>query len=410
MRKVFTDDLPRMGKLISWVKSIGYKVKFIYDDIEGWVEIIDCKSSILYIKYTNNIFKITTEDFKKCKMGGILKLHTKNFKCNINENIVDNKRNITIIDREYRVRYKKNSSKCNDKYYKYKCNKCGNEDWIYEGNLLNQELGCNVCCFPSQKIVLGINTIWDTDRWMCDLGISEEDAKTHTKCSHDKIKVTCPDCGRTKKITIANIHTYKSIKCSCSDKVSYPQKFMWATLEQLNINFKKEFAPKWCRYIDFNNINKIKVGRYDFLLYDTYIEGKEVIVETDGRWHSKDNNLSGQRKEESEYIDFTKDTLALENGYEVIRIDCEKSELEFIKQNILNSKLSEIFDLSIIDWLKCEEFALSNRVKEACDYKKDNPNITVSEISNIMKLDSSTIRRYLHKGHKLGWCYYVTNK
>src|SRR5574344_202584 len=46
---------------------------------------------------------------------------------------------------------------------------------------------------------------------------------------------------------------------------------------------------------------------------------------------------------------------------------CRKSELEYIKNNIFESKLNEIFDLSKIKWDECEEFALSNRVKEACD-------------------------------------------
>ena len=29
----------------------------------------------------------------------------------------------------------------------------------------------------SYRAKLGVNTIWDKARWMCDLGISEEDAK-----------------------------------------------------------------------------------------------------------------------------------------------------------------------------------------------------------------------------------------
>ena len=40
MRKVFLDELPRGGKCvnknsINWKESIGYKVKFVYDNIEG---------------------------------------------------------------------------------------------------------------------------------------------------------------------------------------------------------------------------------------------------------------------------------------------------------------------------------------------------------------------------------------
>lgn len=148
LKKVFLDNLPTkegIGKnkekrIFNWIESKGYKIKFIYENIEGYVEIIDYKKSCLYIKYLNNdIFKINTEDFKKCKLGGMLGLHIKIFKYNINKNIIDENRNITIIDREYRPRYKKNGSKCNDRYYKYHCDKCGNEDWILESNLVNQK-------------------------------------------------------------------------------------------------------------------------------------------------------------------------------------------------------------------------------------------------------------------------------
>ena len=36
MRKVYLDNLPRMNnKTISWKNSVGFKIKFEYDDIVG---------------------------------------------------------------------------------------------------------------------------------------------------------------------------------------------------------------------------------------------------------------------------------------------------------------------------------------------------------------------------------------
>lgn len=72
----------------------------------------------------------------------------------------------------------------------------------------------------------------------------------------------------------------------------------------------------------------------------------------------------------------------------------------------MNSRLNDIFDLSIIDWLKCEEFALNNRIKEVCEYKKDNSNMSTIDIGKIFKLKDITIRRYLKQGTELGWCNY----
>ena len=415
MKKVFLDDLPRWEKgdgavkigTIKWKKSIGYKIKGVYDEINFEVEIVDYDGKYLYIKYLDKpIFKIGTGNFCECKLGKLLGKKTSDFKAEIRQVFKDNKRDITIINREHRVKIKNNGSKQKYKWYKYKCNKCGNENWIEESGLLSdRQQGCNVCCPNPQKIVLGINTIWDTDRWMCDLGVSEEDSKKYTSQSNKKITATCPDCGREKTITISNVYKCHSIGCICSDGISYPEKIMSSALKQLNINLKTEFSPKWCTYTDYKDKNKIKTGKYDFLLDNVFIDGKQVIIEMDGGFHYIDNKMSGQTKEESEYIDNMKDKSALKNGYEVIRIDCRYSELRFIKQNILNSRLSKILNLNDINWFKCEEFALSNRVKEACDLWNSGIKST-KKIGEIMRLGTSTVGTYLNKGSNLKWCDY----
>ena len=79
MRKVFLDELPRRGKLINWKESVGHKVKFVYDNIEGEVEIInyDTKGSKLTIKYKDKIKPIKSSDFSRCKIGELLNIYTK---------------------------------------------------------------------------------------------------------------------------------------------------------------------------------------------------------------------------------------------------------------------------------------------------------------------------------------------
>ena len=41
MRKVFLDNLPKFNNKIDWKNSVGYIVNFVYDNIEGTLEIID---------------------------------------------------------------------------------------------------------------------------------------------------------------------------------------------------------------------------------------------------------------------------------------------------------------------------------------------------------------------------------
>lgn len=392
MKKVLLEELPKTSEKgnINWKMSIGHKVKFFYDNIKGCVEIVDYdnKSRYLYLKYLDkDIFKIHINNFQNCKLGNMLSIITTDFKVKIGTDFKDDKKNLTIINREYRENpYSKTN---NWKWYKYKCNICGwEEGWIEEGNLLKGQ-GCGCC--HGLIVVRGINDIPTTAPWMIKFfqgGYNE--AKLYTKSSNQKIRPICPDCGRIKDklVNISNIYKIHSIGCTCGDGYSYPNKLMFSLLKQIS----NKYSPDW-----------IKPKRYDF-----YFEfnKRKYIVEMDGLWHNKDNKMSGKTIEQSKGIDKYKDNLAKKHNIKVIRINSDKSELEYIKNNIINSELNNIFDLSIINWSQCEEFALSNLVKQVCDIKKESLDLTIIEICKIIGFTKTTIKDYLKKGTKLGWCDY----
>lgn len=401
-KEIDLSELPKRGKLISWKNSSGYKIKGIYDDIEFEVEIIkyDKDTGRLTIKYKNKIFNILACEFAKCGLGKILGKITNEFKIQINTLIQDNKRDIIIIDREIRTITRKDKGKENRKYYKYCCNKDGYEGWIEEGNLL-QGNGCLACCKTKSTPILDINLMYNTDPWMIPY-VGEEIAKTHTSQSSKKVQVTCPDCGhiKSKKVRIADIYKNHSIGCNCSDKISFGEKTMFSILEQLKIQFQTQLSKT-----RFNWCNKY--------YYDFYFElnKEQYICEINGIQHYEQTNRKGARtlKEEQEN-DRIKKELALANGIKpenYIVLDCRYSEFEFIKQNILNSKLNKLFDLSKIDWIKVEKFALSNRVKEACNLWNSGISST-QDIAIIMKLARNTITKYLKKGSSsaINWCNY----
>ena len=394
-RKVFLDDLPRLKNCkINWKGSIGYKVKFIYDDIEGLVEIVDVIDRHLYIKYLDkSIFKIAFSSFSRGMFGKLLEKVTDSFKVEIGQVFEDDKRYLVITDRKYRYRESNKGYIDKQKWYKYKCNKCGYEDWIIEGHLLEGN-GCKPC--GGTIAVEGYNDIPTTAPYLIPyFQGGYDEAKLYTKNSNRKIVPVCPHCNNIhyKYSAINKLNLGNGFNCIyCSDGIKYPEKLMFSILKQLNVIFSPHKIFEWS--------NKKE--------YDFYVNSLDMIIETHGLQHYKKQGWKNSKPlEEQKTNDNYKEQLALTNNIkEYIVIDCRYSELEYIKQNILKSKLNELFDLSIIYWNKVEEFALSNRVKEACDYCKNNPIMTPKTISEIMNMSRTTISKYLKIGTKLGWCKY----
>ena len=351
MKKVFLENLPRKmyrGRdCIDWENSKGYEVNFVYDDIEGYIEILDYirdKNSKLLLKYNEKEILMGTGHFKECKLGNLLNVNTANFKIEIGTHIKDNKRDITIIDRKYEKR-RHGKSMVNEKLYKYRCNKCGYE--------------------------CGEHIDVTTRKYLNEYWVPESDLI-------GKRQVGC---------------------LRCKDTFKYPEKFMFNFLNQININFVKEYSPKW-------SDNK----RYDFYFEK---DGKEYIIETHGAQHyiGGFERCGGKTLQEEQENDEYKKELALHNGIKeenYIIIDCRKSELEFIKNNILHSRLNEIFDLSNVDWIKIGEDSEKSLVKDISDYW--NKGFTIKEISNKLNIRYKTVRASLKKGSKIGWNNYDPKK
>lgn len=387
------NKLPR-NKLgaIDWIGSVGSKVYFEYDDIKDYIEIVDYipKNQKIKIKYKNNYDTMASSMFVKCSFGKILNKRTGGFKLSIGETIVDDRRDLVIIDREYRT--SKGGKKYNEKWYKYYCMNCGAELWTIESSLL-KEIGCSCC---ANKIVIeGINDIATTDSWMISIIDDLNFCKTHTHGSNIKINPVCPDCGRkmNKMIPVYKIYEQHSIGCNCKDGVSYPNKFMFNLLKQLNINFINEYSPEW--------IGKMK--------YDFYISSMNLIIEMDGglghgkRIYNKENKTIEQTIECDKY----KDEMAKKHNLKVIRIDCDydhNDRFEYIKEKTVKG-LQEILDLTNINWKECNAYSCNNLVKIACKIKNDNPNLTTRQISEIMGYNCATIRDWLKHGNGI-WCNY----
>ena len=182
----------------------------------------------------------------------------------------------------------------------------------------------------------------------------------------------------------------------CGDGISYPNKFIRSMLSQiLGKNVCYEWNEEWSKPYKYDN----------YFIFNN----KEYIVEADGGWHYEDNKLSGVSVDYAKQIDKLKEELAINHGISVIRIDCRESNKDYIFKNIISSKLSYIFDLSVVDWNLCNEDAQKNLVKEVCKLYK-NYSYTIDDLSTLFHLHKRTIQNYLVKGNEIGWCVYNLKK
>ena len=404
IRKMFLDELPKRGNTeqISWQESLGNIINFIYDDTKGYLKLVDYNSNKnkLKVEYNNNLFDITTNYFKKCKIARILNIRTSDFKIEIGTRFKDDKRDLIVIDRKIVPRYnKKGIFKCNYKMYNYICKKCNYNGWIEESHLFQMGQGCGYCngnCIVKE----GINDVPTVAPWMIQyFQGGYDEAKLYSYGSAKKIYPICPDCGRIKKnkMSINSIYKQHNIGCICSDNLYYPEKFTFDIMEQLKIEFLTQLSKvnlKWC----------------DKYRYDFYFEYKDeqYICEVNGIQHYEECSRGRSLQKEQEN-DIIKKELALANGIKeenYIIVDCRYSNLEWIREHILESRLAELFNLSNINWNKAEEFALSNLVKVACDYWNKNLDMSVENISKSIGCSINTTISYLKKGSKYKWCNY----
>ena len=403
MRKVFLDDLPKRkygnNERVDWKNSVGYKVKFIYNDIEGEIEIIKYyKNSnnmgYIEIKYNDTYLSIRTDVFLKCVIGELLGIYSKKYKYK-NGDILENKYSKIEILKQIRISQGEKSKKG----YTYKCINCGDIDTIIENDYFKGS-GCKVC--SGYKILKGYNDLWTTHPQFANLLKYTNKGYEISHGSKLSEIFVCPNCGYEKYYIISNI-TRRNFSCpQCGDGISYPNKFIRSFFSQLNEEYIPEYSPKWA-FIKHNNNPKLNGKKR----YDNYLSNKNEVWEVHGLQHyeegfSKISKSIRTLKEEQEN-DKIKKELAEQNGYKYIIVDARESNIEYIKNSLLNLPEIKRYDISKVDWNKCHEFACNSLVKVAC-YLWNSGIKSTQEIGKIMNLTYQTITRYLSQGGKLDWC------
>jgi len=275
-----------------------------------------------------------------------------------------------------------------NKKYWWKCSSCDSEYDMPARDKI--ERGCPYC---SGRRVNQTNCLWTTHPEIAKSLKEVELGYKITKGTNRKVMFKCGECNLVEPKKVWHTIT-QGYSCSrCSDKVSYPEKLMFNLLSQVGkFDFEWEWSAEWSQG-----------KRYDF-----YIHGLNCIVEMHGGQHYKGWN-GKQSVDEIQNNDRLKEVLANNNGIKYyIVIDCRKSELEWIKNNIKDSQLNELLDLGKVNWKESHKFAINSLVSVVCDLY--NEGINIKEISKRLKLSDVTVRSYLNKSKSLGWNDYDGKK
>lgn len=373
-----------------WKNCIGYEFEYSFQGLTGNCTIVDvyCKRGhqtklTLFFEEYNKNMDIHVLAFRDARFGGILRIHY--YKYNLGQ-VVKNKE---LLDADYNH---KNACVC----YKYRCVFDDYIDWIPENKLSKSEGYCPVCL--GQVIVPGVNDIVTTEPWMVKyFAGGAKEASLYARSSNKRIRVKCPDCGKEKYVIINSLYRNKTIYCECKDNMSFPEKYMMNFLNSLNIQYVYQCGKRTLDWLKTNH-------EYDF-----YIPEMSLIIETHGAQHyneksqfSKWNSLSDIQENDN-----YKRSLAIENGIQhYIEIDSSKSTGDWMKNSLLNSELPSLlsFTEEDVDWLSIEMNSVKNKVKEICEYKNLNEDVTLADLAEQYFFTESTIKKYLDIGAKYGWC------
>lgn len=372
MRKVFLENLPHRGKLISWQDSIGCEVPFEYEEITGCLKIVDYdkqKKSIT-VEYLDKKKSVTTSKFINNGIAGILGVRygERKHEHNIGD-IVKGKRVVDIVhcDKE-------------TKYY-YECLKCHSFGIQQPSSF--KKYGCPVCCGYSRKIQPNVNGI--KAKYPEIYGsIIDGDKDNYGQRSNHKVHWLCPSCNNVNHTQIAKLTESQdkgqALPCVCCKKsYSMAENIMFALLSQVVDSFEHHIKFNWSK-------NKE---------YDAHVGG--VIIELHGAQHYS-KNMFDTTYIEQQKNDARKKYLA-EKYYDDLKgyivIDCRESNFDFIKSNIINSRIDKLldFDFADVDWEKIARSIKERLFEKVADLY--NAGTHINTIAKELNVSKNTILAHL---------------
>lgn len=291
--------------------------------------------------------------------------------------------------------------------YQYKCLKCGfdgSKPSYFKGKYIDEywikgrglKTGNRCACCRGIVVQPGINDVATTDPDIVPYFADIEDAIRYSRGSDCKIQLKCPICGRRydKLVSVSSLVNEGRTCLYCGNTISYPERLMYFLLKEIDVDFEMHKIFDWSKNVYSEMDNKYHDREYDF-----YIPSINTIIEMHGSQHYR-TTFSFNNKithEEQQKIDEDKQFLAKQHCDYYIVIDCKVSNKNYIKNNIVQSELNNLLELSSIDWNKISRKALNGIARLVVADKEQHPEKTTTELADEYDVHYSTIITWLKK-------------
>lgn len=378
---------------LNWCANIGKPIEFQCGDYRGYYTIqraIPTKDKWYKYEYvicfddnTRSEYVVNHEILRKVYFSKILDLpHISKLRHKTQYNFLYNIGDVVngqflILGREYKKLFSSDKSEIKT----YKC-KCLCDAYIFEDSEhnLKHRKQCAVC--KGKVVIRGINDIATKKPELIKFLKNKDDAYKYTAHSNKTLDFVCDICGKDFNTTPQRFGY--NFPCGCYSSDSYPNRLIKEIFNQLEIPYIRELRR--CHFAWCENYR-----------YDLYFESNKsaYIIEMDGGMHE------GKQLE----VDKIKDDLAMANGIDVIRIDCNYPKVEhrlsYIKNNLLKSNLSTIIDLSKVDWDIVDVKLLDENItRKICDLR--NQGLSYKDIMDTLNVSKPTIDSHIKIGKSNG--------
>ena len=278
------------------------------------------------------------------------------------------------------------------------CEKDQSTWFVKPKDIVTDGTGCPVCARKNNgreysRATLGIDSIASKYPHLIEYFVNKNDAYFYKYQSNVKVKLKCPYCGHEKSMYVYSL-TGRGFSCAvCGDGVSYPNKVGRMLVLQLPVNnIEYEWHPTWMP------------GKSRFDIKFEY-QNQTYVIEMDGYQHYvEDISFTHKKLSEIQANDKSKNRLCEEHNITMIRINCKDNSLKWIKEHIQKSEIGNIFDLSLVNWAKCEIYASTSLVVETS--KLWNEGLDLLQIAQKLKVSRCSIQRYIKIAEHIGLCQY----